>query len=77
MQFPASTGQVARLLHVREPYLNDLLRRGKIDPAPPIYAGRRAWGPEHTLQAGLVTGTLSDDSRKELEELIGQLRSAV
>lgn len=42
MRFPTSTGQVARLLGMTEPRLNDLIRRQKIRAAP-ILAGRRLW----------------------------------
>ena len=50
MQFPASTGQVARFLGVTEPRLNDLVRREKIVP-PPVSAGRRLWDLVHVQDA--------------------------
>ena len=48
---PLSTGEAAKSLGVLEPQLNDLVRRGKIDPAPPLVAGRRLWGDEHLRAA--------------------------
>lgn len=68
MHFPASTGQVARHLGVPEPRLNDLIRRGKIDPPPPVSSGRRLWSREHLEQAAKVLGlerTPSTDGRDE------------
>ena len=67
MQFPLSTGQVARQLGVTEPRLNDLIRKGKLNPPPPISAGRRAWQAEHALQAAMGLGLLNDELRDELE----------
>ena len=46
-----SSGQVAAQLGVTEPRLNDLIRRGKIDPVPPVVAGRRLWDQQHVAQA--------------------------
>lgn len=51
MSVSQSTGQVARLLGVAEPRLNDLVRRGKIHPTPRVIVGRRVWLPFHVLQA--------------------------
>ncbi|RKY19797.1 MAG: hypothetical protein DRQ55_09700 [Planctomycetota bacterium] len=51
MYLPVSTGQAAALLGVTEPRLNDLVRRGRIHPAPAIHAGRRLWEREHLIQA--------------------------
>ena len=67
MKLPASTGQSADRLGVIEPRLNDLVRRGKIVPEPPILAGRRLWALEHLLQAAEALGVLTDDLRAELE----------
>jgi len=55
MQYPASTGQVARVLGVTEPQLAETVRRGKVDP-PPVIAGRRLWSPAHILQAAEALG---------------------
>lgn len=55
-----STGQVAALLAVPEPKLNDLIRRGKINPAPSVSAGRRVWLAQHVRQAADVLGLSSD-----------------
>jgi len=51
MHLPASTGEAAHFLGVTEPRLNDLIRRARIDPLPPIAAGRRCWSAEHMLAA--------------------------
>ncbi len=61
MPLPASTGEVAQLLGVTEPRLNDLLRRGHIWPAPPIAAGRRQWHRQHIRKAAEHLGLLNDD----------------
>ena len=45
-----STGQAARAVGIREPQLQDILRRGKIDPPPPILAGRRVWSEDNVEQ---------------------------
>ena len=55
MQFPASTGQVARLLGVTEPKLAETVRRGRVAP-PPIVAGRRLWDRDHIAQAADALG---------------------
>ncbi len=66
MQFPASTGQVARTLGTSEPRLNDLIRRGKISPAPRLFAGRRVWEEVHIRQAARALGiVMSEVARKE------------
>lgn len=56
MNFPAFTGTVAHALRVSEPRLNELLRRGKIDPAPVVEHGRRFWLAEHVRQAARLLG---------------------
>lgn len=61
LRFPASTGQAANLLGVLEPRLNDLVRRGKIHPAPCLFAGRRAWSEFHIRQAAEILGILDID----------------
>ncbi len=61
MQFPASTGQVARALGITEPRLNDLLRRGKISLLPPVASGRRLWGREHIQAAEAQLGIDIED----------------
>lgn len=63
MDFPASTGQIAVLLGVPEPRLNDLIRRHKIDPPPAIAAGRRRWERDHALQAAEHLGVLTNALR--------------
>ena len=61
MKYPLSTGQAAAYLGVAEPRLNDLVRRGKIDPAPPVLAGRRLWEAEHVRQAAEELGVGPED----------------
>lgn len=56
MNYPRTTGQAARLLDTSEPRLNDLVRRRRIDPAPPVASGRRLWEREHIEQAAKVLG---------------------
>ncbi len=56
MRIPASTGDVARALGITEPRLNDLVRLNKIDPPPPVVAGRRQWGADHIAQAAAELG---------------------
>ena len=70
MQLPRTTGQAARLLDTTEPRLNDLVRRRKIEPAPPVVSGRRLWGPNHLRQAAASLGIHSPD----LERLITETR---
>lgn len=55
MQYPASTGQVARHLGVTEPQLSETVRRGRVSP-PPVVAGRRLWGQHHVAQAATALG---------------------
>lgn len=38
-----TTGEVAAELRTSEPRINDLIRRGKIAPAPSVRGGRRFW----------------------------------
>jgi DNA-binding transcriptional MerR regulator len=53
-----STGEAASLLGTSERRLNDLIRRGKIDPAPPVRAGRRVWDKDDLKRAeqGICSG---------------------
>jgi len=69
MNFPLSTGEVARTVDVTEPELNRLIRRGKIRPEPPIRSGRRAWSLQHLHQAAAALGiALTPDLRAEVEQ---------
>lgn len=56
MLYPFSTGAVSRLLAVTEPQLQDLIRRQKIHPAPPVVAGRRHWHPADIRRAAEALG---------------------
>ena len=68
MHFPLSTGESARLIGTTEPRLAETVRRGKIEPVPPILAGRRLWGPEHLLQAAKHLGLLTNELRSRMEK---------
>ena len=52
--FPVPTGRAASLLSTSEARLSDSIRRGRLNPAPPILAGRRLWYPAHLRQAAVV-----------------------
>ena len=67
MLLPASTGEVAQFLGITEPRLNDLIRRGRIDPLPPIAGGRRCWSAEHMLAAASAAGVDVAAVRHRLE----------
>ena len=66
MHLPASTGEVAQFLGITEPRLNDLIRRGRIVPPPPVAAGRRHWMPAHVRQAAAHLGLLTPDVERQL-----------
>ena len=68
MQFPQSTGQAAALLRSTEPALNDLIRKGKVAPAPEVVAGRRAWQARHVVRAAELLGVLTAELRTQLEQ---------
>lgn len=51
MDYPLSTGQAATFLNTTEPRLAELVRRGRIQPAPTVRAGRRLWDETHLRQA--------------------------
>jgi hypothetical protein len=68
MQFPISTGQAARLIKSIEPRMAEVVRRGKVDPPPPVLAGRRQWGPEHVLQAAWYLDLLTPELEEHLEQ---------
>lgn len=68
MRFPASTGHVAETLGTTEPKINDLIRRGKVNPGPPVFAGRRLWNAEHVLQAAEALGILNDGLAEALRQ---------
>ena len=68
MKFPRSTGQAAQFLNSTEPQLAELVRSGKVHPAPEVFAGRRLWQREHLLQAAEALGLLTDDLRAQLGE---------
>lgn len=65
MELPASTGQVAATLDTSEPKLNDLIRRGRIRPAPRVVAGRRLWNEIHVRQAARALGMSEEHLQRE------------
>ncbi len=69
MKYPISTGHAARLLDTTEPRLAELVRRGRVKPAPPITAGRRLWERAHVMQAAQRLGLLT---RSLMERLDGE-----
>jgi len=69
VQFPLSSGQSAQFLGVTEPRLNELIRKGKLDPAPQSAAGRRLWWPEHLLAAAQAMNLPTDELRVRIEAL--------
>lgn len=65
--FPIPTGQAVRLLDTTESRLTETVRRNRLNPPPPIVAGRRLWDRGHLLQAAEVLGILTSDLRERLE----------
>jgi hypothetical protein len=68
MKFPISTGQSAQLLNTTEPTLAEFVRRGKIEPAPAVFAGRRLWYATHIRQAAQLLGIETPESAVQAEE---------
>lgn len=68
MDYPSPTGQVAQTLGVIEPRLNELIRKGRLVPAPTVVAGRRQWHRQHVLQAASALGVLTPELRRLLGE---------
>jgi hypothetical protein len=71
MKYPISTGEAAQLLGTTEPRLAETVRRGKVNPAPPIMAGRRLWGPQHLRQAARHLDLLSEEFEERLGGEVG------
>jgi hypothetical protein len=65
------TGAVADLLGVPEPRLADTVRRGHVDPAPTVVAGRRLWRHEQVLKAAAALGALTDAVRRRIDTMFG------
>jgi hypothetical protein len=66
--FPLSTGEVAALIRTTEPRLSELVRRGRIRPAPPVVMGRRHWHSEHAEQAARALGLLTVEVRRAIHQ---------
>lgn len=75
MEFPLFTGAAARFLRTSEPRLAELVRRGRIRPAPPIVGGRRLWGADHVYEAARNLGLLSLEVRQILEPLLADRKA--
>jgi hypothetical protein len=72
MNFPLFTGDAARAINTTEPRLAETVRRGRVDPAPPVLAGRRLWSAQQLLQAAEVLGILTDELKKSLEQEVSK-----
>ena len=68
-----SSGDAARILNIPEPRLADLVRRGKIDPAPTHFAGRRQWNEDQILQAAEYLGLDTDSLRRRLDDEVSRV----
>jgi hypothetical protein len=64
-----SSGQAALVLDTIEPILNQLVRKGRIDPPPPIVAGRRQWSEASILSAARALGLSEECVRLKLAEV--------
>jgi hypothetical protein len=65
---PMTTGSATSLLKVTESQLTETVRRGLVQPPPPILAGRRLWHRPHLLQAAQALNILTDELRAQLGE---------
>lgn len=70
-QAQMTTGAVARLLETTEPKLGEAVRRGAVEPPPPVLSGRRLWSSFQILQAAEYLGLLTDSLRAKLGEEAG------
>lgn len=61
MNYPIPTGLAAQVLGTTEPKLAETVRRGRVQPPPPIQAGRRLWSRDHLLQAADALGVAAPD----------------
>ncbi len=67
-RIPLSTAQVRDLLGLdNDKRLNDLVRTGRIRPAPRVVSGRRLWEIAHVTAAANALGIPVDDVRRRLE----------
>lgn len=64
MNYPCSTGEAARLLGITELRLADLVRRGRVSPAPIVSAGRRQWYSDNIDQAARALGVVVGEERE-------------
>lgn len=70
-KYPISTGQAAQLLGTTEPKLSEEVRRGRINPPPAIFAGRRLWLAEHLLQAAANLRLLDSELQRRITAAVG------
>lgn len=77
MRFPCSTGEAASLLGTTEPRLAETVRRLRVEPPPPIIAGRRLWERTHLLQAARALGIAAEDLPQELQDVPSELAGGV
>ena len=70
MRFPLSTGQAAETIGTTEPKLSEEVRRGRVNPRPTVFAGRRLWEPHHLLQAAQNLGLLTDELRESVTQQV-------
>jgi hypothetical protein len=68
MNYPLSTGQAAQLIRTTEPRLADLVRKGKIQPEPTIFAGRRLWERSHIRKAAECLGLFTAELRRQISQ---------
>lgn len=63
-----STGQLAKVLEATEPQVAETVRRGKVNPAPTVVAGRRLWDKSSAMQAAMALGVFSEGMHKRIEK---------
>lgn len=67
VNYPMTTGDAAKMLGTTEPQLAETVRRGHVDPPPPILAGRRLWAAQHIAQARAALKAQDDRRRKRAQ----------
>lgn len=70
LALPCTTATARDILGLaKDKILNELVRSGRLRPAPPVVSGRRLWSTVHLLEAARVLDRLTP-------ELEGLLRRA-
>lgn len=67
-----STGAVARLIDVPEARIQQVIRRGRVCPAPAVAAGRRLWTADQVRQAATHLNALSPEIEGEIASAFGE-----